>query len=587
MSKSAERDADVDSGQPGNFVRELVESQIEAGEAKRVVTRFPPEPNGFLHIGHAKAICTNFGLSARARELGLAEARTHLRFDDTNPEKESTVYVDAIQRDIEWLGFSWGEHLYFASDYFQQLHDWAVTLIEKGLAYVDLRDEETIRETRGDFHRPGVPSADRDRSVEENLALFQKMKEGGFEEGEAVLRAKIDLQSKDLKLRDPLMYRIRKVHHHRTGDAWCIYPMYDWAHGQSDAIEGVTHSVCSLEFVNHRALYDWFLRALEIPEPPRQIEFGRLNLTYTLMSKRKLLALVEEGVVEGWDDPRMPTLAGMRRRGFTPEAIRNFCERIGVSKQQGFVDVGLLEHEIREDLNANSPRVMAVLRPLKLTITNMPEDEEHVFELPNLPGDESAGKREVPFARDLYIEREDFMMEPVKKWFRLAPGKEVRLRGAALVTCQEVIEEDGEVVELRCTWDPASAGGRAPDGRKVKGTLHWVSAKHAVPIRARLYERLFASEDPSEGDFHDHLNPQSLDDVDGFAEPSIGSLEEGARVQFERLGYFVLDRREDERAVFHRTITLKDSWAKIAKKGGGGGQGKKGGKGGGKKKGGK
>ncbi len=563
--------AERDEGQPGNFVAELVEGEIESGRAQRVVTRFPPEPNGYLHIGHAKAICLNFGLAQIGRDHGLKEAHTNLRFDDTNPEKESTEYVDAIKADIEWLGFSSGEHEHFASDYFQQLHDWAVQLIEKGLAYVDLRSEEEIRATRGDFHRVGEPSADRDRSVEENLELFAKMKAGGFDEGAAVLRAKIDLASKDLKLRDPLMYRIRKVTHHRTGDTWCIYPMYDWAHGQSDAIEGVTHSVCSLEFVNHRALYDWFLAALDIESPPRQIEFGRLALSYTLLSKRKLLSLVEDGVVEGWDDPRMPTLSGMRRRGYTASSLRAFCERIGVSKHGGLVDVGLLEHEIREDLNATSHRVMAVLRPLKVTLTNFPEGEAHEYEVPNLPHDESAGTRKVVLTRTVYVEQDDFMDDPPKKWFRLGLGREVRLRGAALVTCDEVVRnEAGEVIELRCTWDPESGGGSPADGRKVRGTLHWVSAEKGVPIQARLYERLFSSEDPSEGDdFRAHLNPESLEDVQGVAEPSVRGLAAGTRVQFERLGYFVLDRIVSDGvvdAVFHRTITLKDSWAKLAKK---------------------
>ncbi|MEM9069847.1 MAG: glutamine--tRNA ligase/YqeY domain fusion protein [Myxococcota bacterium] len=556
-----------DDGQPGNFVAELVEAELAAKQLSRALcTRFPPEPNGYLHIGHAKSIVLNFGLA------GLSpNGRCNLRFDDTNPEKESTEYVESIKRDVAWLGYDWADPIRFASDYFPQLYDWAVELIKKGLAYVDLRSEEEIRATRGDFHTPGVESEDRNRSVEENLALFEKMRAGELEEGAAVLRAKIDLQSKDLKLRDPLMYRIRKVHHHRTGDDWCIYPMYDWAHGQSDAIEGITHSVCTLEFVNHRALYDWFLKALEIPSPPRQIEFGRLNLTYTVLSKRKLQQLVTEGHVESWDDPRMPTIAGMRRRGYTAEAIRAFCERIGVSKNDGVVDVGMLEYEIREHLNATSPRVMGVLQPLKLVITNYDEGASEEFEVPNIPNHDEAGTRRVPFGRELWVERDDFLEDPPKKWWRLAPGREVRLRGAALITVDEVVKDDaGEVVELRCHWDPESRGGTAPDGRKVRGTIHWVSAAHAVDAKVRLYDRLFAAENPLAGDgsFLDHLNPDSLTVREGAKlEPSIAGREPGSRVQLERLGYFVVDTQSTSDAiVLNRTIALKDSWAKIAKK---------------------
>lgn len=553
-------------GHPGNFVADLVRQELAEGKLTRpLCTRFPPEPNGYLHIGHAKSIVLNFGLARLA-----PDGRCNLRFDDTNPETESTEYVESIQRDVKWLGYQWHGEPRFASDYFEQLYEWAVRLIEKGLAYVDTRSEEEIRATRGDFHTPGVESPDRHRSVEENLDLFRRMRAGEFDEGEAVLRAKIDLQSKDLKLRDPVMYRVRKVPHHRTGDRWCIYPMYDWAHGQSDAIEGVTHSVCTLEFINHHALYDWFLAALEIPDPPRQIEFGRLNLTYTVLSKRKLQQLVSEGHVRGWDDPRMPTLAGMRRRGYPPEAIVAFCERIGVSKHDGVVDVGLLEYELRERLNATAPRVMGVLRPLKLVITNWPADEVEHFELANMPGDDAAGSRKVPFGRELWVDRDDFLEDPPKKWWRLAPGKEVRLRGAALVTVDEVVKEGDEVVELRCHWDPGSRGGTAPDGRKVRGTIHWVSAAHAVDAEIRLYDRLFAAENPNagEGSFLEHLNPTSLEVLQGCKlEPSMAGATPGTRVQLERTGYFVVDPDSAPGAlVLNRTIGLKDSWAKIAKK---------------------
>ncbi len=553
-------------GHPGNFVADLVRQELAEGKLTRpLCTRFPPEPNGYLHIGHAKSIVLNFGLARLA-----PDGRCNLRFDDTNPETESTEYVESIQRDVSWLGYRWHGEPRFASDYFEQLYEWAERLIHKGLAYVDTRSEEEIRATRGDFHTPGAPSADRDRSAEENLELFRKMRDGEFEEGQAVLRAKIDLQSKDLKLRDPVMYRVRKVPHHRTGDRWCIYPMYDWAHGQSDAIEGVTHSVCTLEFINHHALYDWFLAALEIPDPPRQIEFGRLNLTYTVLSKRKLQKLVGEGHVEGWDDPRMPTLAGMRRRGYPPEAIVAFCERIGVSKHDGVVDVGLLEHELREYLNRTAPRVMGVLRPLKLVLTNWPADEVETFALANLPGDDSAGSRPVPFGRELWVDRDDFMEDPPKKWWRLAPGREVRLRGAALVTVDEVVKEGGEVVELRCHWDPGSRGGTAPDGRKVRGTIHWVSAGHALDAEVRLYDRLFSVENPNAGEssFLDHLNPGSLEVLHGCKiEPSMVGAAPGTRVQLERTGYFVVDPDSSPAGlVLNRTIGLKDSWAKIAKK---------------------
>ena len=556
-----------DDGQPGNFVEDLVREDLEQGRYTRAITtRFPPEPNGYLHIGHAKSIVLNFGL-ATLQEGG----KCNLRFDDTNPETEDPEFVKSIQADVRWLiGDDAKFDVYYASDYFEQLYEWAEKLVEKGLAYVDSRSEEEIRETRGDFHEPGVDSPHRDRSIEENLDLLRRMRAGEFEDGAHVLRAKIDMQSADLKLRDPLMYRIKKAHHYRRGDDWCIYPMYDWAHGQSDAIEGITHSVCSLEFVNHRALYEWFLNALELEQPPRQIEFGKLALTYTVLSKRRLKRLVEEGHVDGWDDPRMPTIAGMRRRGFTPEALRSFCDRVGVSKNDGAVDISLLEYELREHLNATSPRVMAVLRPLKLTITNWPEGEVEHFELPNIPNDDSAGVRKVAFGKHLWVDRDDFMKEAPKKWWRLAPGKEVRLRGAALITVDEVVENDeGEVIELRCTWDPESRGGSAADGRKVRGTIHWVHADTAVDAEVRLYDRLFGAEDPYEGgDFLAHINPDSREVLKGCkVEASLADAEPGTRVQFERTGYFVVDRDSAPGAlVLNRTIALRDSWAKIAKK---------------------
>ena len=555
---------------PKNFIAELVEADLRAGKHQQLVTRFPPEPNGYLHIGHAKSICLNFGLAQR---FG---GRCHLRFDDTNPAKEEQEYVDAIQEDIRWLGFDWGEHLYFASDYFEQLYAWAVHLIEQGKAYVDSLTPEQIREYRGNYHVKGRPSPYRERPVEESLALFERMRRGELEEGEAVLRAKIDVESGNLNLRDPPLYRIRKAHHHRTGDRWCIYPMYDYAHGQSDAIEHVTHSICTLEFEDHRPLYEWFLANLPVPAQPRQIEFAKLNFTYTVLAKRRLLVLVKEGHVSGWDDPRMPTLRGMRRRGHPPEVLREVCERVGVAKRDGVIDISLLEFVLREHLNRTSVRRMAVLRPLKLTITNWPEGHVEEFDVPNNPEDDSAGTRKVAFGRELYIEHDDFREDAPKKWFRLAPGREVRLRSACLVTCDEVVrDEHGQVIELRCTWDPESRGGRSPDGRKVKGTLHWVSAAHAVDGEVRLYDRLFSVENPTDvpegGSFLDHLNPASMEMLSGCKlEPALGRAEPEARVQFERLGYFVADRVEHrpERPVFNRTIGLRDSWAKLEKKGG-------------------
>ena len=552
-----------------NFIHDLVEGDIRDGKhGGQVVTRFPPEPNGYLHIGHAKSICLNF-TTAELSDQG----RCHLRFDDTNPEAEDTEYVESIREDVRWLGFDWGSHEYFASDYFERLYDCAVDLVKRGFAYVDSQSLEEIREGRGDFYRPGVNGPFRDRSVEENLDLLARMRAGEFDEGAHVLRAKIDMASKDVNLRDPLMYRIRKVTHHRTGDDWCIYPMYDYAHPMSDAFEGITHSVCTLEFAHHNPLYQWFVSHFDFDPMPWQYEFARLNLTYTVMSKRLLKRLVEEGRVSGWDDPRMPTVAGMRRRGYTPAAIRRFAERIGVSRRDSVVDVGLLEHALREDLNATSPRTMAVLRPLKLVIENFPEGEEVELVAPFSPNDESFGSRTLHLTREVFIERDDFMEEPIKKWFRLAPGKEVRLRYGALVTCNEVVKDDaGNVAELRCTWDPESKGGNAPDGRKVRGTIHWVSAKHAVDAEVRLYDRLFNDENPldeaHEGDFTDRINPSSLEVLQhAKLEPSLAARGPGERVQFERLGYFIVDPDSTRtHPVYNRTIQLKDSWSKQAKR---------------------
>ena len=546
---------------PGNFVEDLIEEELRAKPGTAIVTRFPPEPNGYLHIGHAKSICLQFGLAAK---FG---GKCNLRFDDTNPETEDVEYVEAIQNDIRWLGFDWENRLYFASDYFEKLYELAVRLINDAKAYVDDRSLEEIRLTRGDFYKPGEDSPHRHRAPAENLELFERMRKGEFADGSHVLRAKIDLASPDVKLRDPVMYRIRRIAHHRTGDAWCIYPMYDWAHGQSDAIEAVTHSICTLEFVNHRGLYHWFLDALAFSPQPKQIEFAKLNLTYTIQSKRKLKQLVEDKRVSGWDDPRMPTLAGLRRRGYTPEAIRNFCDRIGVSTRDGIVDVTLLEHALREDLNARSPRVMAVLRPLKVVIENFPEGRVETFDAPSDPEKPDGLSRKVPLTRVLYVEREDFMEVPAKKWFRLAPGQEVRLRYACLITCTSVVKnEAGEVVELRCTWDPASLGGVAPDGRKVKGTIHWVSAEHAVTAEVRLYDRLFCEENPlkdKDADFTQFINPGSLEILAGCRlEPSLATAKPLDRLQFERLGYFCVDSdSKPDALVFNRTISLRDSWA--------------------------
>ena len=551
-----------------DFVREIVAEDTASGKyGGRVHTRFPPEPNGFLHIGHAKSICLNFGIAA---EFG---GQCNLRFDDTNPTKEKTDFVDAIQADVKWLGFEWDGEARYASDYFDQLYDWAVQLIKEKRAYVDDLSAEEMRTYRGTLTEPGKESPYRERSVEENLDLFERMKNGEFPDGSRVLRAKGDMKSGNLNMRDPVMYRILHAEHHRTGDKWNIYPMYDWAHGQSDSIEGITHSVCTLEFADHRPLYNWYLDTLEI-DHPQQIEFARLQLNYTVLSKRKLTRLVNDGHVAGWDDPRMPSLAGLRRRGYTPEAIRDFCERIGVAKTNSTVDMALLEYCIRQDLNMRALRVMGVLNPLKLVIENYPEGQTEEFEAINNPEDESAGTRMVPFSRELYVERDDFLEDAPRKWHRLAPGKEVRLRYACLVTCNEVIkDENGEVLELRCTWDPESRGGNAPDGRKVRGTIHWVSAPHAIPAEVRLYDRLFATENPDdvddEGDFTDNLNPDSLEiNTHALVEPSLANAEPGERYQFERLGYFCVDPDSTpDNLVFNRTVTLRDSWAKIAAKG--------------------
>ena len=548
---------------PLDFIRTIVAEDVSTGKhAGRVATRFPPEPNGYLHIGHAKSICLNFGVAA---EFG---GICNLRFDDTNPTKEDVEYVESIQEDVRWLGFEWqGEPLY-ASDYFETLYGYAVHLIMAGNAYVDSLSAEEIREYRGTLTEPGRDSPYRDRPVEESLDLFARMRAGEFEDGAHVLRARIDMASPNITLRDPVLYRIRRAHHHRTGDAWCIYPMYDFAHPPSDAIEKITHSLCTLEFEQHRPLYDWLIANLPVPAQPRQIEFARLNLSYTVMSKRKLLTLVEEGHVSGWDDPRMPTIVGMRRRGYPPEAIRTFCERIGVAKRENLVDVALLEHAVREDLNKRAPRVMAVLNPLRVVIENYPEGQSEEFEIGNNPEDPSAGTRTVPFSRVLYIERDDFMEVPPKKFFRLAPGREVRLRGAYFVTCREAVKDGaGEIVELRCTYDQATRGGDAPDGRKVKATLHWVSAAHAVDIEVRLYDRLFKSETPGDSsDYREDLNPSSLEVIrGGKLEPSAAAAGAGTRYQFERLGYFCVDPDTRPGApVFNRTVSLKDSWARVA-----------------------
>ena len=552
-----------ETAKPSNFIRDAAIEDLQTGRFNGVVTRFPPEPNGYLHIGHAKAICLDFGL---AQEFG---GRCHLRFDDTNPTKESQEYVDAIMRDVRWLGFDWGEHLYHASDYFGQLYEWAVGLIKAGRAYVDDLTADEVRETRGTLTQPGSESPCRNRPVEENLDLFERMRRGEFPDGTKTLRAKIDMAAGNVNLRDPVMYRIRKTSHQRTGDKWCIYPMYDWAHGQSDSIEGITHSLCTLEYEDHRPLYDWYLDALGIYHP-RQIEFARLNLSHTVMSKRKLLTLVEEGAVSGWDDPRMPTLAGLRRRGYTPESVRDFCERIGIAKADNLVDVALLEHCLREDLNKRALRRMAVLRPLKLVIENYPEGQVEELEAVNNPENPSAGTRKVPFSRVVYIEQEDFREVPPPKYFRLSPGVEVRLRWAYIVKCTGVAKDPrtGEITEVRCTYDPESRGGDGR-GRKVKGTIHWVSAAHAVDGEVRLYEHLFSVPKPDEAeDFRSVLNPTSIEVLGGSKlELSLKDAAPESRFQFERQGYFVADSKHSSpgRLVFNRTVGLRDTWAKIEK----------------------
>ena len=557
----------TDSEHPSDFIREAIKEDLRTNRfGGRVHTRFPPEPNGYLHIGHAKAICITFGI---AEEFG---GLYNLRFDDTNPVKEEEKYVEAIKEDIRWLGFDWEDREFYASDYFEQLYEWAVQLIKDGKAYVDSLSAEEIKEYRGAFGKPGKNSPYRDRSVEENLDLFERMRAGEFEDGAHVLRAKIDMASGNMNLRDPVMYRILHATHHRTGDEWCIYPMYDWAHGQSDSIEGITHSLCSLEYEDHRPLYDWFLDQLGIYHP-RQIEFGRVSLSYTATSKRYLMRLVEEGHVSGWDDPRMPTLSGLRRRGYTPEAIRDFCDRIGVPRTNTIVDIALLEHCVREDLNKRAPRVFGVLRPLKVVLVNYPQDQVEEMECINNPEDASMGTRKVPFSRVLYVEREDFREDPPKKWFRLAPGREVRLRYAYYVTCVDVVkDEQGEVVELHCTYDPETRGGWAPDGRKVRGTLHWVSADHSLEAEVRLYDRLFLKPNPldvEEGeDFTANLNPNSLEVLTSCrVEPSLAGATPGSRYQFERQGYFCVDPDSTAgKLVFNRTVSLRDTWAKIEKK---------------------
>lgn len=552
-----------------NFIQDIIDEDMKTGKYDGIVhTRFPPEPNGYLHIGHAKSICLNFGIAAQNNGL------CNLRFDDTNPSKEEDEYVESIKNDVKWLGFDWEDRLYYASDYFEQLYQYAVQLIKMGKAYVCDLSPEQIREYRGTLTEPGKESPYRDRSVEENLDLFTRMRNGEFEDGSRVLRAKIDMASPNLNMRDPVIYRIMRATHHRTGDEWCIYPMYDFAHPLSDSLENITHSICTLEFEDHRPLYNWFLETLDVKCKSSQIEFARLNLSYTVMSKRKLLQLVKEGHVAGWDDPRMPTISGLRRRGYTPEAIRDFCARIGVAKSNSTVDLALLEHCIREELNLKATRVMAVLRPLKVVIDNYEEGRVEEFEVPNNPEDPEAGTRKVPFSRIIYIEQDDFCENPPKKYFRLTPGKEVRLKGAYIVKCESVVkdEQTGEVIEVHCSYDPGSRGGSAPDGRKVKGTIHWVSAQHAVEAEVRLYDNLFMDPNPGANeniDFLDQLNPNSLEVLTNCKmEPGLINAKPGDMFQFLRLGYFCVDNVDSKPGVpvFNRTVTLKDTWAKISGK---------------------
>ncbi|MBJ20635.1 MAG: glutamine--tRNA ligase/YqeY domain fusion protein [bacterium] len=565
-----------------DFIRTIVAEDIASGKHDRVVTRFPPEPNGYLHVGHAKAICLDFGLASE-----VPDSRCHLRFDDTNPSTEDTEYVDGIQEDVRWLGFDWKDHLHFTSDYFEELFGYAVDLIEQGKAFVDDQSAEEIRANQGTLTEPGTESPDRNRNIEENLDLFTRMRAGEFADGECVLRAKIDMAAPVVAMRDPILYRIQKKTHHRTGDRWCVYPMYDFAHCLSDALELITHSLCTLEFLDHRPLYDWILDQLETPSRPRQIEFARLNVSHTITSKRALRRVVEEGHVRGWDDPRMPTIAAMRRRGYPARAIREFCEAVGVAKRDNLIELSNLEFHVRQVLNLESPRRMGVLRPLKIVIENYPadpEDREEFLDAINNPEDASAGSRKVPFGREIYIERDDFMEDPPKKFFRLSPGREVRLRYAYFITCQDVIKDEaGEIVELRCTYDPATRGGDAPDGRKVKGTLHWVSARHAVEAEVRHYETLFKEEEPDpsgEGGLERGLSPDSLEVLEtARLEPACSNLVAGDKIQLERLGYYCLDiESHPGRPVLNRTATLRDTWAKVAKQAGGtkGGAGKSG-----------
>lgn len=564
-----EMEPEGQSGQSLNFVQAIIAQDNESGKYDgRVHTRFPPEPNGYLHIGHAKSICLNFGMAVENQGL------CNLRFDDTNPAKEDVEYVDSIQDDVRWLGFDWEDRIFFASDYYEQLYDYAVQLIKLGKAYVCSLTAEEVREYRGGWNEAGKDSPYRERAVDENLQMFEQMRNGEFADGEHTLRAKIDMASPNMNMRDPPIYRIRHATHHRTGDDWCIYPMYDFTHGLSDSIENITHSICTLEFEDHRPLYDWFLEALDVYRP-QQIEFARLNLTHTVMSKRRLLELVQEGLVQGWDDPRMPTLVGLRRRGYTPESIRNFCERIGVTKFNSMIDLSWLEDSLREDLNQRAWRVMGVLRPLKVVIENYPEGQVEQLQAINNPEDADAGKREIPFSKEIYIEQTDFMEDPPKKFFRLGPGREVRLRYGYFLRCNEVVKDpqSGEVLELRCTYDPETLGGKAPDGRKVKGTIHWVSAEHCLPAEVRLYDHLFSVPDPSDvpdgGDYRDNLNPESLVTLtDCRVEQSLQSAQPGDRYQFERNGYFCVDvDSTPSKLVFNRTVTLRDAWAKLQKKG--------------------
>ncbi|MBB5348774.1 glutamine--tRNA ligase/YqeY domain fusion protein [Desulfoprunum benzoelyticum] len=555
------------ASRPIDFIRQIIADDLRTGKHRTTVTRFPPEPNGFLHIGHAKSICLNFGIALENNGV------CHLRFDDTNPSKEEVAYVESIMRDVRWLGFDWHDKLFYASDYFPALHDYALQLIRLGKAYVCELSAEAIREYRGTLTEPGRESPWRNRSVEENLHLFERMKTGEFEEGSHVLRAKIDMASPNLNLRDPVIYRILKVPHHRTGDTWCIYPMYDYTHCLSDAIEGITHSLCTLEFEDHRPLYDWVLDTLQTPCHPQQIEFARLNLTFTVMSKRKLLQLVKEGYVDGWDDPRMLTISGLRRRGYTPAAIRNFCHEIGLGKRESWIDMTVLENAVRDDLNATAPRVMCVLDPVKVVIDNYPEEQVEEMEAVNHPQDPAMGSRMLPFSRELHIERADFMENPPAKFHRLGPGREVRLRYGYLITCTSVVkDEDGTIREIHCTYDPATRGGSTPDGRKVKGTIHWVSARHALPCQVRLYDRLFVAENPEADkdiNFKQHLNPHSRICIEAaMAEPSLTDLAAGTQVQFERQGYFCADTVDSQpgKPVFNRIVTLRDTWAKTQQK---------------------